>query len=220
MDMHTKRHTCKTLIIIGCGGHGRAVADAADKMNCWNNLVFYDDNLIGTKITDRWNNIGSIDDLMRLDRPNGYEFIVGIGDNATRTTLTKKILTTGLTQAIVIHPNASISNSATIGLGSVIMAGAVINIGVSISENCIINSNSTVEHDCKLLNGSHISSGAQITGGVVLREHVWVGAGATVVNQASIGSNTIVGAGSTVLKDLPENVVAIGSPARVIKTRG
>lgn len=217
MNKNTRKRNSKTLIIIGCGGHGRAIADAADKMRNWDDLVFYDDKLIGSKITDKWHNAGSIDDLMRCDRPIEGEFIVGIGDNARRATLTKNILTTGLKQAIVIHPNASVSDTATIGLGSVIMAGAVINIGVSISENCIINSNSTVEHDCKLLNGSHISSGAQITGGVELGELVWVGAGATIVNQATIGPNTIVGAGSTVLKNLPDNVVAIGSPAKIIK---
>ncbi len=115
------------------------------------------------------------------------------------------------------HPNASVCTTATIGKGSQLLCQSLIAADSNLGESCIINHQASIDHECFIGNGVHLAPSSTLCGCVSLGDNVMIGAGAVVLPRVHIGENTIIGAGSTVTRDLPANVVAVGSPARVIK---
>ena len=117
----------------------------------------------------------------------------------------------------MIHPTAVISQYSQIGLGSVVMANAVINPFVKIAQACIINTASSIDHDCTLAVGVHVSPGGNIAGGVKIGKHSWLGIGSSVKQLVQIGDNVTVGAGAVVVDDLDSDQTVVGVPAKPIK---
>jgi sugar O-acyltransferase (sialic acid O-acetyltransferase NeuD family) len=191
----------KRLIVIGAGGHGRVVADAADQP-----VVFLDDNLELDGV------VGSINQLEQI-KEKGDAIIVAIGDNKIRMEILSKCENT----ATIIHPSAVISESATVGCGTVVFANVVINPNSTIGRGCILNTSSTVDHDCVLGDGVHISPGAHLGGNVTVGDCTWVGIGASIKHGTTLGKNVMVGAGAAVVNDVPDGVTVVGVPAKAKK---
>lgn len=99
------------------------------------------------------------------------------------------------------------------------MAGAVVNSYSTVGEFCILNTNCSLDHDCRLGNFVSLAPNSCAGGTVEIGDFAAVCLGANVVHRIKIGANTVVGAGATVLKDLPANVLAFGTPARIIRER-
>ena len=206
------------VVIAGAGGHGRVVADAlqvacADK----HFLGFVDDNLElrGQKVGG-FPVLGSIADIPELYREHpALLAVLAIGDNSVRETVAKKLSSSKVKFAKIIHPGATIAGDVTIGQGTVVLAGAVINSGAKIGSHVIINTSAVIEHDCIVKDYAHISPGAKLGGGVKIEEGAQIGIGAVVLPGRKVGSRALVGAGAVVVKDIPANVVAMGIPARV-----
>lgn len=205
----------KTLAILGASGHGKVVADVALSTGKWDQVIFFDDAWPVKMKNGQSDIVGDTACLFSYeDKP---EVIVAIGSNKMRLAKQAELAAKGFTVAIVVHPAATVSSSAVIKYGTVVMAGAVINADAVVGEACIINSNAVVEHDCVLKDAVHISPGACLAGGVLVGETSWVGLGASVIQLKRIGKNVMVGAGSAVVTDIPDNVTAVGVPARIIK---
>lgn len=203
------------LSIIGAGGHGRVIADMASRTGKWNLIQFFEDAPNDAKAPLPWDVAGPTTRALEGSPGNDHEIVVGIGDNTLRGTLQHKLAAVGWRIACVVDPAATISSGAIIGAGTVVMAGAVVNTGARLGTSCIINTRSVVDHDCHLGNGVHISPGATLAGQVTIGERSWIGAGAVIIPQVSIGSNTIVGAGAVVIRNMPDNVMCAGNPARI-----
>ncbi len=208
-----------TLAIIGAGGHGRVIADAASLSNDWHLIEFFDDNCSNKKFEGNWTLAGQMKILMDQQSTERKMVIVGIGNNGLRHDLQKQLEEKGWTIATVIHPRAIVSASSTIKPGASLMAGAIINTGTTIGAGCIINTKASIDHDCQIGASAHVSPGSTICGSVQIGDRTWIGAGSVVSNNVRIGNDTIVGAGSTVIRDLPDSVVAVGTPARIIRRR-
>jgi sugar O-acyltransferase (sialic acid O-acetyltransferase NeuD family) len=118
----------------------------------------------------------------------------------------------------LVHPNASVSKSSKIGAGSQVMAQSVVSADTYLGEGCIINHHANVDHECVLGDGVHLAPGATLCGCVTLGNNVFIGAGAVVLPRLTIGNDTIVGAGAIVTRSLPSGVVALGNPAKIIRT--
>lgn len=118
----------------------------------------------------------------------------------------------------IIHPQAVLSPSVTIGEGTVVFAGAILNASNSVGKHCIINTGSKIDHDCVIGDFCHVAPGATLCGGVVLEEGALVGAGATIIPLVRIGCWSVVGAGAVVTKHVAPFTIVAGNPARVIKT--
>jgi len=151
---------------------------------------------------------------LELPEPNA-SVIVAVGDNFVRATLAARYSVFG----VAIHSSARVSRHAEIGPGSVVMAGAVINAGARVGAHCIINSAASVDHDCLIADFAHVAPGATLGGNVHVGSGTMIGLGANVIHGIAIGAHTVIGAGSTVVRDVPSNVVAFGLPARVIRAR-
>jgi sugar O-acyltransferase (sialic acid O-acetyltransferase NeuD family) len=117
----------------------------------------------------------------------------------------------------LVHPQASVCRTASLGAGSQVLAQAVVAAGVRLGEACIINHHASADHECVLGDGVHLAPGATLCGCVSLGNNVMIGAGAVVLPRIAIGENTVVGAGAVVTRDLPAGVVAVGNPAEIVR---
>ena len=97
------------------------------------------------------------------------------------------------------------------------MSGVKISNSVSIGKGCIIYYNSIIAHDCVIGDFVEISPSVSILGRVEISNHTHIGAGATILPDIKIGKNSIIGAGSVVTKDVPDNVIVVGVPAKIVK---
>lgn len=201
------------LLILGAGGHGKVVADAAQSMQQWSDICFLND----TTVSDYpYKIIGDFASLVNW-RSDFSQIVVALGDNKKRARLVQQCKQFDFTLVTIIHSTAYISNSAVIGCGSVVFAQAVINAGAIVEEGCIINSAAVVEHDCVIKDYTHVSPNAALAGGVIVGEYSWIGIGSNIIEKTIVGRNVIIGAGSVVINNIPDNCVAVGVPAKVVK---
>ena len=199
----------KKLIIIGAGGHGRVCAEAAS-LSGYKEIAFLDDkNVEGLPV------IGTLNDIEKYICE--CCFFVAIGDNSLRKKILKNVKELGGELASIIHPFSSVSKSAEIGEGTVIMAGAVVQANAKIGEGVIINTCSSVDHDCVVGNWTHVAVGARLAGSVKAGKSVFLGASCVILNNLSVTDNCVVGAGSAVICNINDVGTYVGVPARRIK---
>ncbi|MGZ2371895.1 acetyltransferase [Ancylomarina sp. YFZ004] len=142
------------------------------------------------------------------------EVVFGIGNNATRKLLVERFQ---FKSPLLAHPTAVISLRSEVGEGTVVFHHAVVQSGTKIGKQCIINTMASVDHDCRLGDYVHISPGAILCGNVTLGNETWIGAGSTIIQGVTIGKNVMVGAGSVIRKDVPDNVMVVGNPAKILR---
>lgn len=192
------------LIIIGASGQGKVVADIA-VLNGYTDIVFLDDNK-NIKECAGWPVIGKSDEV-----PKG-EIFVAVGSCAIRKKLMERYPERVF--PILIHPSAVVAKEVTIGMGTVVMAGAVINPGAKIGRGVIINTSSSIDHDCVVEDYVHVAVGARLCGMVQVGEETWIGAGATIINTINVCGNCTIGAGAVVVKEISEPGTYVGVPAK------
>ncbi len=198
----------KTLIIIGAGGHGKVVADIA-KLCGYTNIKFLDDNEQAVDCSG-YTVIGKSSDYKLYPDEN---FFVSIGNSKVREQIQSKLSNV----VTLVHPKAVIADDAKIGVGTVVMAGVVVNPGTVIGDGCIINTCSSVDHDCFVDSYVHVAAGSHLCGSVTVGSGTWIGAGSTVSNNIDICSDCMIGAGAVVVKDINCSGTYIGVPARKSK---
>ncbi len=148
-------------------------------------------------------------------------FFVAIGDNWARWKIAQRLAATvdDIEFPAVVHPSVLVSRSARIGPGSVIMAGSIVATNAIVGEGCIVYTASTVNHDCRMDDYASISPGVHLGGGAAIGMRSSIGIGSTLREKISIGRDSVIGAGSVVLDDIPDDTVAYGVPAKVIRRR-
>jgi sugar O-acyltransferase (sialic acid O-acetyltransferase NeuD family) len=204
------------IVIFGCGGHGRVVADTL-KVARGPLAGFLDDRPPAAFV----NEIPVLGGRGCLEEPGflkNYDILVALGEVRLRRQLATLVLDRGGHLAKAIHPSAVIASDVSIGEGTVIMAGVVINTGSRIGRFAIVNTGATVDHDNVIEDGVHISPGCHLAGNVICRVDAFIGTGASIIPRIQIGARAIVGAGATVISDVPSDVLAAGCPA-IVKRR-
>ena len=201
------------LIILGASGHGKVVADIALSLNQWKTIAFLDDNeslttSMGYPVIGKTNDFSSF--LMDSD------FIIAIGNNKTRQDVFIKLELANASIVTLVHPKSVIGSYVEIGIGTVIMAGVVINACTKIGKGCIINTSSSVDHDNTLSDFVHISPGAHLAGNVSIGTRTWIGMGSNIIQNVSIFEDVIIGAESVVLKSIEKAGTYVGNPVRRI----
>ncbi len=165
-----------TLLILGAGGHGRSVAEAALASGEWSQIVFLDDSCTPGQMVLGWPVAGTLNATGDWrDRCQGA--IAAVGNNGVREAWVGLISQAGIPLPSIIHPHSWISPSARIGEGCAIMAGAVVGALADVGRAAIVNSNATVDHDAVLGDFAHLGVGVQLAGGVVVGAKAWLQAG-------------------------------------------
>ena len=212
----------KRLILVGGGGHCKAVIDvamAAERpiMGIIDESLAIDDSVVGVSVIGRDNDIKEI----VAKHGDSVEFLITVGhikSSAIRVRIANAItLAGGAFATPLIAPSAHIAIGAQVGRGTVVMHNAVVNTHATIGDNSIINTGAIVEHDCTVGDFVHISTGAIVNGMSTIGNDCFIGSHATVVNGKHIANDVVVGAGATVTCNITQPGTYCGTPAKQIK---
>ena len=211
----------KDLIIFGASGFGREVAWLVERINAkhptWNLLGFIDDNedIQNTEING-YKVLGRTKDIVSY--PDAY-FVCAVGASKVREKIIAKMkqVNPDIRFATVIDPSVEKSELVTIGEGTIICAHTIITVNISIGEHVIINLDCTIGHDAVLEDYVTLYPSVNVSGMTHIGHASELGTGMQIIQGKSVGVYSIVGAGAVVVKDIPDNCTAVGSPARVIK---
>lgn len=195
------------LIIVGAGGHGKVIADNALK-NGYTDIRFLDDQATGMCMD--FPIIGVTGDIQSFD-DGKTDFLIAIGNNAVRKQIAEKYCVNWVS---LVHPSAQVGVHVSIGKGTVVMAGAILNPCSVIGEHCIINTGAIVEHDNVIEDYVHISPGAALGGTVRVGTLTHVGIGAVIRNNIEICEMCTIGAGAAVVKHIERSGIYVGVPAK------
>ena len=210
--MHS-RNEQRPVIVIGGGGHAKVLVSTLRAMGRTVIAAFDDDpsrhgnELLGVEI------VGSISEA-ELRYP-GIDAVIGIGAPHVRRMLAERLPFNWIT---VVHPHAYVDPTVVLHDGVVVMAGAVVQPETVLGQHCIINTSASVDHDGHIGEYVNISPGVHLSGNVTVGDAATIGIGASVLQGITIGANTVVGGGAAVIRDLPSDVVAVGCPAKVIRS--
>ena len=186
------------IYVYGSSGHGMVVSDIARAVG-YTEVILLDD-ASGLKFSPE------------LEK---HDIFIAIGDNAIREKVSQKVEAAGFNIVSLIHPTVVVSPTATVGRGVVAMPQVVINARATVADGVILNTSSIIEHDCVVGMFAHVSPGAALAGNVTLKDRVHFGIGSCAIQGVVVGDDSVVGAGSVVVRDVPERVIVYGNPAKV-----
>ena len=212
----------RNLVILGTGRQGRHIHDVCTNLGV-EVVGFLDDTRAQGETVNGVPVLGGFD---ALTRPESIaeaeliaeaEYLVGLGDNVARRRLSDKIEQHGRKLARIVDPSCFISPSAEIGNAVFISSFSRVSANARIGRNAQIGAHCLVGADCVLEDDVFCGPGCTLTAGCRIGEGAYVGAGTVVIGPAKVGRHSVIGAGATVLTDIPDRVLAVGTPATVKK---
>ncbi len=205
----------ENILIYGCGGVGNEIAEAIIAGSMYNLLGFIDDN------RDIDLNMGfpcfTLADLDKKNTWGDFKIVVSVGEPAVRELLSKKIATRGFSEASLdfsSHFNDAYSN---IGAGTVLHFGSYISVNACVGKSCLINKDALVGHDCIIGDFCVLSPRVTLGGNVSVGRGTYIGTNACIRNGIKIGKNSIIGMGAVVIRDVGDDEVVVGNPAKFIR---
>jgi UDP-perosamine 4-acetyltransferase len=198
------------LLILGAGGHGRAVADVAAE--CGWTVAGFTDRAPGPGVLGRDDDVAALARSARIDGA-----VVGVGNTALdrRAELFAVIRKAGVTLPALVHPRAIVSRSSTVGEGSVVFGGAVLGAHVTVGENVVIYSGVVIEHDCQIGAHAYLAPGVILSGAVTVATGAFIGAGAVILPGITVSAGATLAAGAVVTRDVAPGTTVMGVPARI-----
>lgn len=227
------------LWILGAGGHGRVVADAAAASGRHAEIVFFDDAPDLPARIGRWPLRGGSDAFFASPSSAPSPSVpsappsatmpasgsagaaapavvrhVALGNNGLREAFVARCEALGQALATVTHPAAVVSPEADIAPGCFIAAGAIVAPGARLGPACIVNHGASVDHDVQLGRAVHVGPGARLGGAVTVGDGSWIGIGAVLRHGLRIGRGVLAGAGAVLVADVEDGQRVVGNPAR------
>lgn len=206
----------RQIIIFGSGGHAVSVANVAISSGYSVNK-FIDSRKGGEKLVG----IDIVASIFEVIDIEGFDYAIGIGDNFVRSRIFYEIIGQFrlLNFPALIHRSACISEFCSIGYGTVVMPNAVVGPNTEVGRFCIINTQASIDHDGTMCDFSSLAPGVVTGGAVTIGVRSAISIGATIKHAIKIGADVVVGASSYVNKSLDHNLIAYGTPARVVRSR-
>lgn len=205
--------------IVGAGGFGREVLNIFIDLDMENNVLgFLEENcrrrgeLINGKPVD---DLSILEKIPEREKEN-IRLVCAIG-NPIRKRVIEYTKELGYKYETIIHPSVIMSRWVDIGEGVIICAGNILTNQISIGDHTIINLSSTIGHDVTIGKYVTISPGVNISGRVSIGDQTYIGTNASIIPKIKIGKKCLIGAGAVVTKDIPDNTLAVGVPAKPIR---
>jgi len=208
------------VLVLGAGGHGQVVADILrSQQAAGEQLRFagYLDDREGSRHEGGGTVLGAINQWSSISHDG---VIVAIGDNATRKKRFDELTAAGARFVTPRHPSTTVASEVSIGTGSMLCAGVIINTHAWIGVNTIINTGASIDHHCRIGDHVHVAPGVRLGGNVEVGDGALVGIGAIVLPGTKVGAWSTVGAGAVVTKDVAAGTTVVGVPARVLTPVG
>ena len=209
----------KQAIIIGTGGHSRAVLSILANVNTHNIFGILDlslhepgEQILGIPV------IGSIDKIKELDN-NIFDIFLAIGDNSLRRSMFEEIKSYGLSFPNLISRQAVVDNNAVIGEANVFCPLVFVGHSSFIGNNNLINTGAIIEHEVHIKDHCHFGPSSLVAGRSRVNNECFIGANATIIDKITVIEKVIVGAGSTVIKNISQSGTYVGSPAKLKLTK-
>ena len=206
------------IIIIGGGGHAKVLISVIKKSLLYDVVGYTDFNDQGSILGV--NCLGNDSKLKEILSQGITNAAIGVGQvNVTqkRFEVVNKIKKIGFDFPVIISKDSIVNEDALLDEGAQIFDGVVINSGTRIGKFSIINTQSTIEHDCKIGNFCHIATNAVLSGGVEVGDFAMIGSNSVVVQYKKITTKCMIGSGCVVTKDITDEGVYVGNPARMIR---
>jgi sugar O-acyltransferase (sialic acid O-acetyltransferase NeuD family) len=212
------------MIVIGAGGFAKELLEilVSEKYGLnERNLYFFDNINPKTNLFGKFKILKNYEECSGLIKSHDVHFCYGIGNPYLRKKLGSEFISLGGQCVSVVSSESSIGSFNTeIGLGTTILGNAQITNNVKIGIGCLIYMNTSITHDVEISDFVEISPGVTITGNCKIGEFTSIGANATLLPGVKIGSNCIIGAGSVVTKNVANNCMVKGVPAKAFKKSG
>lgn len=211
-------------VIWGSAGHAKVLNEAICRLG-GEVVALFDNNVKAVSAIPGVPLIGGMEAFHQwvkaVKETEQYYGLIAIGGDRgqDRLQLQKLFFDNGIQIEPLIHPNAFVASNVTIGPGTQILAMATVAADVTLGSACIINHKASIDHECQIGDGVHVAPGATLCGCIVVEENALIGAGSVVLPRIRIGRSSIVGAGAVVTKDVPDNAIVVGNPARVLRYR-
>tara|TARA_B110000037_G_scaffold140939_1_gene159361 strand:- start:1054 stop:1653 length:600 start_codon:yes stop_codon:yes gene_type:complete len=194
----------KKLAIIGAGGHGKVVGEIA-LLNQYETIDFFDDRF--REIKSFPFTIVNTFDYLKVHLKDYDAFFVAIGNNQIRSEKIEWFKNHKMNIISLIHPKSTFSKFSSLGIGTCVMANAVVNPGTLIKEGVIINTSSSVDHDCVIEDFAHISPNCSLSGDVRIGKFTHLGTGTSVYPGVHIGNDVKTGIGSRVFRNILDQTI-------------
>lgn len=207
------------VIIIGAGGLSLEVVDLIESINkkhpLYHIVGILDDRKKGY-VLEKYQILGTVKDI---EKYKSHAFIIAIANPKIREKIYQKLQTYDINLPNLISPNAEISRYTYIKDNS----GVIINYGTQISANAVIGKGAMIDSQSYIGHGANIGDyvtlypSVNISGETKIENFTQIGLGTNIIQGLNIGAHSFIGAGSTVISDIPKNVIAVGAPCRVVK---
>jgi sugar O-acyltransferase (sialic acid O-acetyltransferase NeuD family) len=204
------------VIVYGASGHGKVVADILLAQGVEVEGFVDDDPLIAREVFGL-KVLGDGNWLIQRAERQATTVALGVGDNFARRRVVDRCNGAAISLLIAVHPTATVAASARLSPGSVVMAHAVVNADAEIGQGAIINTGAIVEHDCRIGDFAHLSPRVAMGGRSEVGDLSWLGIGSVLIHGIKVGSGSIIGAGATVVRDIGDWVIAVGTPAHILR---
>lgn len=208
------------MLIFGAKGFAKEVLEIVHQTKQLDNLVFYDDvsKNVPEKLYGQFPILKTNQEALDYFKNIDNKFTLGIGNPISRKRIYEKFTCLGGEFTSTISSLATIgSYEVQIGVGSNILSGSIFSNSTKIGIGCVIYYNSIITHDCIIGDFVEISPSVTLLGRCKIGSYSQIGSNTTILPDTIIGKNVIIGAGSIVTKNIPDNCVAVGIPARIIK---
>ena len=209
------------MLVIGARGFAKEILEIIQDLNDLKDTAFYDDINDDVKgfLFNEFLIIKNEKDVRFFFENKSKKFTIGIGNPLLRRKLSQKFTDLGGDYTSTISPYCKIgSHDVIIGVGTNILSNVIISNSVKIGVGCILYYNVTITHDCNVGDFVEISPGAILLGRVEIGDFSHIGSGAIILPNIIIGKNVIVGAGALVSKNIPDDCVVAGVPAKIIRS--
>lgn len=206
----------KSLFIIGAGRQAMETFYLCKDHTDYEPVGFIDENAIDSQFYMNLP-VYNMDDFKKNVNLPEILLINAIGNISISKRLSSSFEKIGVKFINLFNKEIPTDGRNDYGYGITIGQGTILTSNIRVGNHVLINVGCTISHDCIIEDFCNISPGCHLAGHVILESEVFLGTGVSIIPKVKIGRGSIIGAGSVIIRDVPENSLVAGVPGRIIK---